>query len=550
MVLPPQTPESAVIKRMMEHKKDLIARDGDTILHMGNRWLRLEHTLEANIQILALDMVEAKEKGEAITRTALFKRQRYQTLIAQVRDELGEYNAWVDEFIQQNQLQMGKLGVEHSVDAVQGMLMEGGEGVGAYFDRLPVSAIENMVGVATDGGPIQTLLAKAYPEAVDRMTDVLVKNTALGINPRRTAREMIDGTAEALNHSLTVARTEQLRVYREASRQQYESSGLVESYRRLSAKNDRTCPLCLALDGEIYPTDELMHVHPNCRCTMVPNVEGMPRVEWETGEEWLKKQDPEVREKILGKGTSEMLDAGNIELKDVVNKVEHPDWGPSLERKSLESLQGVEYRKVTVGPEGSLTESFSYRESKAAEHFDSAISDMDTVFVGMDDLDVKVSGYSGRGEGKYNETTGKIKINNSAQHPELSLVHETGHAMDYRVLPDALGIEGTNATLGSIVGGTPMDDFWDAIDDSSAIKKLQAMRLDDPDGIAYLLDVREVHARAFSQYVAETSGSELLLGQLDEVREFAWYPEQWTTSDFAPIKKALDELYGNAGLLR
>ena len=208
----------------------------------------------------------------------------------------------------------------------------------------------------------------------------------------------------------------------------------------------------------------------------------------------------------------------------------------------------MEYRKVT-GPVGNLTDSFSYRESKAAVHFDNAISDLDDVFVGMDDLEIKVSGYSGRGEAKYNDTTGKIKINNSAQHPELSFVHETGHAMDYRVLPDALGIEGANATMGSIVGGTPMDDFWDAIDNSSAVKKLQTMRVDDPDGIAYLLDVRELHARAFTQYVAETSGSKVLLGQLDEIREFAWYPDQWTKKDFAPIKKALDKLYGDAGLL-
>ena len=338
MVLPPQTPESAVVIRMMEYKKDLIARDADAILHMGRRWLWLENALEANVQVLSLDMIAAKEAGEEVTRTALYRRLRYQKLVAQMRDELTAYNIWADEFIAENQLSYGKLGIEHSADALQGVLMEGGEGVGTFFDRLPVSAVENMVGIATDGGPIQVLLEKAYPEAVDRMTDILVKNTALGINPRQTAREMIDGTAEALNHSLTVARTEQLRVYREASRQQYEKSGMVQSYRRLSAKNDRTCAVCLALDGEVYPTSELMHVHPNDRCTMVPIVEGMPKVKWETGEDWLKKQDPEIREQILGKEASSMIDAGDIELQDLVTKVDHPDWGPSLQRTPLMDL--------------------------------------------------------------------------------------------------------------------------------------------------------------------------------------------------------------------
>ena len=867
MVLPAAPEESIVVQRMRLHKLDILARDGDTLLHMGNRWLRLENTIEANIQILSLDMLAAAEKGETITRSALFRRERYQKLVAQIRDELTDYNVWADEFITQNQRNLGKLGIEHAADALQGSLMEGGQ-AGMFFDKLPVSAIENMVGIAGDGGPLQTLLQQAYPTAVDRMTDVLVKNTALGINPRQTARELIDGTAEELNHSLKVARTEQLRVYREASRQQYETSGLVQSYRRLSAKNANTCAVCLALDGEIYPTDELMHVHPNCvigetpvlapdtiagitasysgpiiefttsegrmvsvtpnhmlltstgfvrakdiregnnvlycpdferivngdpnnnngpsmiknvisafaetggmmasrvpvspeylhgdaslmdgyidivapygflgshgqaavaetvsqkdfgatdtklatligegdlatmllalglaargnvrgvgisspffggsfanhqsisvgaspdfdailretpmdnrttstevlsqsvlglasqvpitnkvviddgpsrgldidsdlfkptehgivgdpnlfshvlrsfsgkiteteivdiryfdfsghvydlqtqsslylanglvssncRCTMVPVVAGMPRIEWETGEEWLKKQDPEVREQILGKSASDMLDDGVIELKDLVQKTEHDIWGPSLQRTPLKDLDtGI----MHVHPEAeSLSGRFSYRSSKASVHFDNAIEDLDSVFVDMADLDISVAGYSGRGEGKFNPDTGKIQINNSAQHPELSFVHETGHAMDYRVLPGAIGIEGKTATLGSAFGSTPMDDFWGAIDNSDAIKKLQAMKLDDPSGMAYLLDVREVHARAFSQYVAETSGSQILMGQLDEVREFAWYPEQWTKKDFAPIKKAMDNLYGGAGLLR
>ena len=65
--------ESIVVLRMRMHKLDLLARDGDTLWHMGNRWLQLENTIEANIQILSLDMLEAAEKGEIISRSALFR---------------------------------------------------------------------------------------------------------------------------------------------------------------------------------------------------------------------------------------------------------------------------------------------------------------------------------------------------------------------------------------------------------------------------------------------------------------------------------------------
>lgn len=339
MVLPQETPQSIVVRRMLEHKEFLMARDADTILHMGEMWMRLENAVEANVQLLAMDAMEAAEAGKAVTRTSMFRETRYQKLIAQMRDEMSAYNAWADEFIGINQHSLGKLGAEHAAEAIQLSLMEGGEGVGVVFDRLPVSAVETMVGVASDGGPIQVLLEQAYPQAVDRLTDVLIKNTALGINPRQTAREMMDGSAEALNHSLTVARTEQLRAYREAGRQQYETSGLVPQYRRLCAKNVNTCAVCLSLDGEAYMTEDLMHVHPCDRCTMVPFVEGMEWIEWETGEDWLLKQDLEVRQQILGVETEELWNTGKIELGDLARKVDDPIWGPSLERVPVKDLR-------------------------------------------------------------------------------------------------------------------------------------------------------------------------------------------------------------------
>ena len=45
-----------------------------------------------------------------------------------------------------------------------------------------------------------------------------------------------------------------------------------------------------------------------------------------------------MREQILGKGASEMLDAGDIELKDLVQKTDHEIWGPSLQRTPLRDL--------------------------------------------------------------------------------------------------------------------------------------------------------------------------------------------------------------------
>jgi len=156
----------------------------------------------------------------------------------------------------------------------------------------------------------------------------------------------------ALSHALTVARTEQLRVYRESSRQQYESTGAVLGYKRFAAKDGLTCALCLALDGEIYKTNELMNVHPCDRCTMIPVVRGVSEITWESGEDWLRNQPEEVQRKTLGPGAHEMWKNGDIELKDLVNKVDHPIWGPSLQRNTLASLR-EEAGILPTAPSGS-----------------------------------------------------------------------------------------------------------------------------------------------------------------------------------------------------
>ena len=241
-------------------------------------------------------------------------------------------------------------------------LLEGGSA--AFFDRLPVSAVQYLVGNAGQGGPVYELLESKYPEAVVTMTDALIQNVALGIGPRQTAKAMIEGLQISLDYALLVARTEQLRVYREASRAQYDSSEATRGYKRFASKSGNTCAVCLALDGEVYKTSELMSVHPHDRCTMIPLVKGVPDPEWESGEDWLKKQDPEMQEQILGKKATELWNNGDIELMDLVNKYEHPIWGPSLGRTPLKDL-GVDLGDLPGGGPSPDSIKFVPAENKA-----------------------------------------------------------------------------------------------------------------------------------------------------------------------------------------
>ena len=83
---------------------------------------------------------------------------------------------------------------------------------------------------------------RGYAVVLDRLGRTLIVGTAQGWNPRKTAARMKGDLAGGLQKALTIARSEQMRVYREATRAQYERSGVVSGQRRLSAHDDRVCP--------------------------------------------------------------------------------------------------------------------------------------------------------------------------------------------------------------------------------------------------------------------------------------------------------------------
>jgi len=183
------------------------------------------------------------------------------------------------------------------------------------------------------------VLERAFPLAVEKLTDLLIRGTALGWNPRKTAEvARRDGLSSGLNHFLLVARDQQIRAYREASRDTYQASSVVYGYKRLATKNKRTCLACLALDGKIYETSELMPLHPQDRCTMIPLVKGFPAPTWETGSEWFASLPEKDQKKMMGAERFDLYQNG-VPFEDMVTVVKNDVWGPSAKVTPLYQLR-------------------------------------------------------------------------------------------------------------------------------------------------------------------------------------------------------------------
>lgn len=75
------------------------------------------------------------------------------------------------------------------------------------------------------------------------------------------------------NRADSLVRTEMAHIHVEAARQRYEDYGIQEVEMWID-EDERTCPVCAALEGKKYPVGaELpLPAHPRCRCSIIPVV--------------------------------------------------------------------------------------------------------------------------------------------------------------------------------------------------------------------------------------------------------------------------------------
>lgn len=258
--------EPLAIQVMREFHRALLAHEEAQVARMVRAWMTVDKALAADIRALAEEIVRLRAAGEVVTEAQLYRLSRYQSLVAQIQIEITRYEQRAAQIILAGESDMARMGVNHAQGAIRAMYRT--FGVRGAFNHLPVRAVEYMVGLTADGGPLFGLLQQRAltPAAVDGLTKTLIEAVTRGWNPRKTARAMQDGLTDGLQKALVIARDQQLRVYRMASDQQYRESGVVSAKRRVAAKDGRTCLACLAMDGELIPVGMEMYDHAAGRC--------------------------------------------------------------------------------------------------------------------------------------------------------------------------------------------------------------------------------------------------------------------------------------------
>lgn len=148
---------------------------------------------------------------------------------------------------------------------------------------------------AGDGKDFSARIWKNYREEMpSQLMNVMLKGVLLGYSPDRLSRELHQSFTDMKRndiHRLVV--TEMGHVAEEATAKAYEASD-IEQYEYMATLESHTCSVCGHLDGEIFSLKDreigvnYPLMHPRCRCTTVPYLEGLPPAT----ERWMR--DPET----------------------------------------------------------------------------------------------------------------------------------------------------------------------------------------------------------------------------------------------------------------
>lgn len=324
-----------------QQRTALLNRDAATLALLTRHWAPVSAEIERRAFALATEIARRNAAGERVSEAMLYRLDRYVQFARQVRSVVSEYGGSVAPDIARAQREAFDAGVSDAVAQLREL------GVRTSFTRLPVEATNVIIGAAADGSPLRDLIAASWPNAVDAITGKLIEGVALGRNPRVIAREMAQASGMSLARALNVARTEQIRAYRESSRQLYQQAGITQ-YRRLAAKNPRTCAVCLALSGRIYDTAQVMHSHVSCRCVQLPIVPGYNFPPFQSAQEWFAEQDEDTQRAVLGPGRLDLYRRG-VPLGAMVELYDDPIWGPQARARTLAQINADPTRVVDMG---------------------------------------------------------------------------------------------------------------------------------------------------------------------------------------------------------
>lgn len=313
----------------------LLAKEYQTVKGIVRAYEVAERRVEASIRQFQAKIKAAQSAGLEPSLAWYYQEARLENILREIRMSLDDFSKHALEFAEKGRSDAYELGAVHALRLAEAQVY--GDIAGLHR-----GAFENARALLSSESPLKLLFDEIAPMAALKAREVFAQAIAEGWNPRKLGKALqaeIEGLSK--RRAVLIARTEAIRSYRTANRDVYRrNSDVLRGWRWTAAKTPATCAMCLALDGEIFPVEDVLSSHPACRCWMTP----LPRTDFggpepSLGEEYFAKLSEAEQNRILGKGKAAMYRGGKITLKDNVRWKDSPDWGRQPSPRSLSWLR-------------------------------------------------------------------------------------------------------------------------------------------------------------------------------------------------------------------
>lgn len=220
------------------------------------------------------------------------------------------------------------------------------------------AVLESLVsGMLVEGAPMKAWWAKQSTDTAFKFSSAMRQGIAQSETLNQIFKRVSDATDLANRNSIALVHASVMQVMNDANIATIEKNAdIAPVVRWLSTLDSHTCLRCAPRDGLQWDTithKPLGHdlpysdapLHIGCRCKLIPVTRVDRFVEGERASssgpvdrkisfaDFLKRQTPEFKEQVLGKGRAELYNQGKITLRDVVNGKGSPLALKQLERR-------------------------------------------------------------------------------------------------------------------------------------------------------------------------------------------------------------------------
>lgn len=349
-------PDLVVISN--RYRAALEARNAAAVAELTARYEQIMFNVGEALRDLTARVESARLAGTPISPAWLYQERRLIALRTSLRVQMEAYATDAYTIVRTGQIRAGVDGAR----AARVLMAEATKavGLGGTFTEPPVEPVIRAIANMQAGSPLAELFRAMPSELGAALEREIVTGLARGRHPNVIAREVTRVATGPLHRSVTIARTEMLRAYRMAARDEYmQNDDVLDGWIWHAHISPTTCAACWAMHGTVHPTSEILDGHPRCRCAMIPRTktwrelgvprppnESRPRITRGTAE--FDRLSPATQRRILGPAKLAAYQDGRIVLEDLVGRRTDSRWGSMRHERSLAEALEAARRRVRV----------------------------------------------------------------------------------------------------------------------------------------------------------------------------------------------------------